>query len=242
MENLLITICARGGSKGIPGKNIKLLNNKPLIQYTIDVAKQIQKIIKGTIIELSTDDSEILKVCSQLGLSSEYIRPAYLATDKSGKVDAIKDLLNYAKDKYNREFNFILDLDVSSPLRTVEEILEAISIFKNNLEALTLFSVNKANKNPYFNMVEENESGFFDISKKRDQLTLSRQTAPKVFELNASFYLYRKKFFEIESKGVITSKSLIFEMNHICFDLDHPNDFEYMDYLLRENKLDLDLL
>lgn len=241
MENLLITICARGGSKGIPGKNIKLLNNKPLIQYTIDVAKQIQKIIKGTIIELSTDDSEILKVCSQLGLSSEYIRPAYLATDKSGKVDAIKDLLNYAKDKYNREFNFILDLDVSSPLRTVEEILEAISIFKNNLEALTLFSVNKANKNPYFNMVEENENGFFELSKKSESTTLSRQAAPKVYELNASFYIYNREFFELNLNGVITNKSIIYNMDHICFDLDHLIDFEFMDYLLTNNKLDFEI-
>ncbi len=235
--NILITLCARGGSKGIPHKNIKLLNGVPLIGYSVKIAKAIQQKYVNSIIELSTDDDEILKVAGQFGIVTEYKRPEILSTDTAGKVDAIKALLYYSEKEYNMVFDFVLDLDISSPLRTLKDIEEAIEIFHQNKEALTLFSVNNANKNPYFNMVEENEEGYFSLSKRRDSTTLSRQSAPSVYELNASFYLYRRSFFNLGLNGVITDKSLIYKMDHICFDLDHMVDFEFMDFLLSNNKL-----
>ena len=85
-------------------------------------------------------------------------------------------------------------------------------------------------------MVEKNEKGYFGLSKKGNFLT--RQSAKEVFELNASFYFYRRCFFNMENKKVINDSSLIYLMNHICFDLDHPIDFEFMNYLLENNKLD----
>lgn len=241
MGNILFTICARGGSKGIPKKNIKNLNGRPLLDYTLQCAKAVQSKVGGYI-ELSTDDIEIIDCARKLGLNTDYIRPEYLANDQAGKVDAIFDLLNYSEKKYNCKFDYVVDLDVSSPLRTVDEVVKAIEIMESNAVALTLFSVNVANKNPYFNMVEEDDNGFFSLSKKLDKITLSRQAAPKVYELNASIYVYRREFFNIEGNGVITSKSLIFPMNHICFDLDHPIDFEFMEYLLMNNKIDFPLV
>jgi len=93
MNNILITICARGGSKGIPGKNIKILNGKPLIGYTIDIAKRFQEKHGNVEIALSTDSDEIIRVAEECGLHSEYKRPASLGGDSVGKIDAIKDVV-----------------------------------------------------------------------------------------------------------------------------------------------------
>jgi CMP-N,N'-diacetyllegionaminic acid synthase len=233
--NLLITICARGGSKGIPGKNIKLLNGKPLIEYTINSAFKFSKKYNANI-ALSTDDVNILNICNSLNLNTKYRRPLELSTDHAGKIDTINDILIFEEKEKNITYDYILDLDVTSPLRTQIDLNEALEKLQNDKNALNIFSVNIANKNPYFNMVEERESGYFELSKKGE--FLSRQTANPVFELNASFYFYRRSFFNLENKKVINDKSLIYLMNHICFDLDHPIDFEFMNYLLENNKID----
>jgi CMP-N,N'-diacetyllegionaminic acid synthase len=233
--NLLITICARGGSKGIPGKNIKLLNGKPLIEYTINSAFKFSKKYNANI-ALSTDDVDILNICNSLNLNTKYRRPLELSTDHAGKIDTISDILIFEEKEKNITYDYILDLDVTSPLRTQNDLIEAFEKLQNDKNALNIFSVNIASKNPYFNMVEERESGYFELSKKGE--FLSRQTANPVFELNASFYFYRRSFFNLEIKKVINDKSLIYVMKHICFDLDHPIDFEFMNYLLENNKID----
>jgi CMP-N-acetylneuraminic acid synthetase len=232
---ILITICARGGSKGIPGKNIKLLNGKRLIEYTIRSAIIFSKKYNAKV-ALSTDDESILSICNSLGLHTEYKRPLALSTDNAGKIDTINDLLLFEEKEQNISFDYILDLDVTSPLRTQSDLIEAFEKLHNDSNALNIFSVNTANKNPYFNMVEERESGYFELSKNGNFLT--RQSANPVFELNASFYFYRRAFFNIENRKVINDRSLIYLMNHICFDLDHPIDFEFMSYLLENNKID----
>jgi CMP-N-acetylneuraminic acid synthetase len=233
--NILITICARGGSKGIPGKNIKLINGKPLIDYTIKVANLFKDKFNSKI-SLSTDDDKIKEVAVKSGLYSNYIRPEYLATDTVGKIDTINDLLLYEETLVDYKYDFILDLDITSPLRTIDDLVQAFEILQRNKNALNIFSVNKANKNPYFNMVEQKEDGYYELSKKGEFLT--RQSAKSVFELNASFYFYRRNFFDSHLRNVINENSLIYEMKHICFDLDHPIDFEFITYLIEKNKLD----
>jgi CMP-N-acetylneuraminic acid synthetase len=239
--DILITICARGGSKGIPGKNIRLLNGKPLIEYSINIAKEFALRNQGQI-AISTDSEEILSVVNATGVTTEYRRPDNLATDNAGKVDAIRDLVDYEEKRLGHKFSFILDLDVTSPLRTLKDLEEAYTLMKADANALTLFSVNDAARNPYFNMVERQENGYFQLSKKLESTTLTRQSAPKVYDLNASFYFYNRAFFDQNSKGVITNSSLIYKMDHICFDLDHPIDFEFMDFLMKSNKLGFDLI
>ena len=238
--NCLITICARGGSKGIPGKNIKKIGEKPLIGYTIEHAIQFKSYLPNTDIFLSTDSEEIKDVTSRISseVDLEYMRPNELATDSAGKIGAISDLLNFAENKSNKTYDYVLDLDVTSPLRNLNDLKEALEIIIHNEVAMNLFSVNVAAKNPYFNMVEMDENGFYSLSKKGQ--FLSRQSAPKVYELNASFYFYKRAFFNENLESAITARSLIYEMKHICFDLDQPLDFELLNYLLVENKLDFD--
>jgi CMP-N-acetylneuraminic acid synthetase len=238
---ILITICARGGSKGIPGKNVKILNNKPLISYTIEVAKQFQQKYNLTDIALSTDSDEIKNVAAECGLESDYTRPSSLAGDSVGKIDVIKNLLLWQENRSSIIYDYVLDMDVTSPLRNLIDLSNSFNILQKNDEALNLFSVNPANRSPYFNMVEKKENGFYSLVKKANSDILTRQSAPKVYGMNASFYFYKRGFFDLGYKSAITDKSLIYEMPHTCFDLDHPMDFEFMNYLMKNNKLDFEL-
>lgn len=237
-EHVLITICARGGSQGIPGKNIKLLNNKPLIAYSIEHAFQLQNALQEAhaIVELSTDSEDIMTVAKRYGLSTNYRRPGHLATDTAGKIDVLHDVLRYSEGAHNCTYDLVIDLDVTAPLRTIDDILGGMRRLKSEPSAVNLFSVSRARRNPYFNMVEKGEDGFFHLVKKGNFVT--RQQAPEVYDLNGSFYIYKRLFFNQEYKSAITDRSLIQAVDHICFDLDDAIDFEFMDWLLRNRKLD----
>jgi CMP-N,N'-diacetyllegionaminic acid synthase len=239
--SILITICARGGSKGIPGKNIRNLAGRPLIDYSIAIAKKFAE-NSGGFVALSTESEEIKTLAASCGLNFDYTRPGYLASDTAGKLETLKDLLFFEEKKNAQSFDYLLDLDVTSPLRTIKDLEDGFKIFLQQKEALTLFSVNKAARNPYFNMVEKKSNNFFNLIKTHDEFFLTRQSAPAVYDMNASFYFYRRKFFDMEKTGPITDRSLIYEMPHICFDLDHLIDFEFMEYLIQNNKLDFQLI
>lgn len=239
MERVLITICARGESKGIPGKNIKLLNGKPLIQYSLETAEKLKSYFDIDI-QLSTDDPKIKEVVTSLGFDTEYYRPKELANDKALKAPVIRHAYTYAKSYFKTEYDFILDLDVSSPLRNINDILNAFKQLKERFDALNIFSVNHAKRNPYFNQVEITENGFVQKVKQADDI-FGRQTAPIVYDMNASFYIYTKNYMEGDYLRAVTDKSLVYAMNHVCFDLDEPMDFVIMELLLTHNKLDFEL-
>jgi CMP-N-acetylneuraminic acid synthetase len=239
--SILITICARGGSKGIPGKNIKDLNGKPLIAYTIHCAEEFSRINKDADVILSTESTEIIEVAARYGLKSGYTRPQALASDTAGKIDVIKDVLIWREGIKNSRYDYILDLDVTSPLRNVHDLTEAMKIIENDDEAVNLFSVNPAARSPYFNMVEQKKNGYYYLVKATGKSIKTRQSAPKVYDLNASFYFYKREFFDSGLRGAVTRNSLIYVMPHICFDLDHPVDFEFLSYLMTSNKLDFKL-
>ena len=236
--NILVTICARGGSKGIPGKNIRQINGVPLIGYTIQVANKFKAHFENVEIALSTDSDEIIQVAQSCGLCSDYKRPDYLANDTVGKIDAIKDIVFYSEKKNSCTYDYVLDLDVTSPLRTLQDLIEAFELIQNDAAAVNLFSVNEAGRSPYFNMVEQKSNGYYAQVVKPEGNVFTRQSAPKCYDLNASFYFYKRRFFDEGYKGAITDKSLIYVMPHVCFDMDHPIDFEIMTYLLTNRKLD----
>jgi CMP-N-acetylneuraminic acid synthetase len=239
--NILITLCARGGSKGIPGKNIKDISGKPLIEYSIDTAKSFA-LKHNAKLALSTDNDLIKNIAEKAGVFTNYKRPDFLATDTAGKIDTINDLVLYEESLVNFKYDYILDLDLTSPLRTVEDLENSFNLLRENEEAYNIFSVNDAARNPYFNMVEENSNGFYSLIKTNpDGIIMTRQSAPKVYDLNASFYWYKRYFFDMNIKSAITNKSLIYVMNHICFDLDHPVDFLFMEFLLQNGKLNFKL-
>lgn len=235
---ILITICARGGSKGIPWKNIKLLNGFPLIYYTIRVAQQFQQKFENVHVVLSTDSLEIMKVAENFELKAAYRRPDFLSGDSVGKIDVINDVLVWQEDAANCKYDYILDLDVTSPLRNLQDLADAFKIIQKNDKAINLFSVSPASKSPYFNMIEQKDNGFFALVKESGNLVVTRQAAYRVFDMNASFYYYKRAFFNLKYKSAVTDKSLIYIVPHTCFDIDHPIDFEIISYLMTNNKLD----
>lgn len=238
--NLLITICARGGSKGIPGKNVKMLHGKPLIAYTIAQAQRFAQSHHADV-ALSTDSEEIRSLAADCGLQTEYLRPHEFATDKAGKEAAMRNVLEYEERKRAKRYDMLLDLDVTSPLRTQEDLHEALKIIHADPKALNLFSVNHAHRNPYFNMVEKVADGYYRLVKIPETPILSRQTAPQVFDLNASFYFFRRAFFDAGWKTPFSDRALIYVMPHVCFDLDEPKDFLLLEYLLDKKLLGFEL-
>ena len=239
MDNILITICGRGGSQGVPGKNIKELNGIPLIGYSINIAKEFAKKYNADI-GLSTDSKEIKDIAAKFGIATNYLRPSHLATSSAGKIGVINDLKEFEEFQRSKKYDFILDLDITSPIRTLKYLEEALSILKQNKEALNIFSVNPSNRNPYFNMVEKNLDGFYQVVKPLEGI-LSRQKAPEVFDMNASFYIFRDTFFLLNNTKSTTERSLVFVMDHVCFDIDHHIDFLIMEFLIANNHLKLEL-
>jgi CMP-N,N'-diacetyllegionaminic acid synthase len=238
--NILITICARGGSKGVPRKNIRLLNGKPLIAYSIEIAKKFSQKFASSI-ALSTDDEEIKIVAEQFGVKTDYYRPDRFSNDVAGKVETIEHLLLYEEEKARLTYDYILDLDVSAPMRTLDDLFEAFELLIANNDAYNLFSVSPPHKNPYFNMVELSDEGYYKLVKPSGKNLLTRQSAPKVYDINASFYFYRRTFFDRKFKSVLTEKAMAYVVNHMSFDIDETIDFEIMEFLVTNNKLDFKL-
>lgn len=236
---LLITICARGGSKGLPGKNIKPIDGKPLIAFTIKHALNFQEAHQHVDILLSTDSIEIQKIAEQSGLKTDYTRPENLAGDTVGKVAVIRDALRYTESKTNIRYDLILDLDVTSPLRTQEDLESGFqkAILSNKL---ILFSVSEAHKNPYFNLVEFDGKDLA-ISKESGGY-LSRQSAPTVYEINGSFYFYKREFFDLNIEKV-TERGIfdIYLMDHPCHDVDNEVDFQYLKFLIESGNSSISL-
>ena len=180
--NILVVIPARGGSKGIPGKNIKLLNGKPLIYYTIDVARTI---VSDENICVTTDDDEIIKVVESYGLKVPFKRPEYLATDTCGSYEVILHALNYY-EKLGYVYDAIVLLQPTSPFRTPLQVKEAIKLYRTDIDMVV--SVKKASSNPYYDCFEEDQNGNLIISKGDDSYK-RRQDCPLVYEYNGAIYV-----------------------------------------------------
>ena len=174
MSKILITICARGGSVGIPKKNIKDVSSLPLIAYSIKTA-QAYSVKHHADIALSTENQEILNVAKKYGLHTQYHRPDLLAGSDIGKLEVLEDLLLYEERKSGHQYDYLIDLDVTSPLRSLLDIEKAFETLMNS-DAYNIFSVSKASRNPYFNMVEKKKNQeYVEIVKTADEF-LTRQS------------------------------------------------------------------
>lgn len=235
MLNLLITICARGGSKGVKGKNIRKLAGHPLIYYTI---KQALSWGKASHVVVSTDSLEIAKVAQQCGSEVPFIRPAHLATDTSPKVPVIRHALLECEKIYNTHFDAVMDLDTTSPIRKTSDLDECLELFTAK-KPKTLFSVVPAHRNPYFNMVELTKSGKAKLSKPSS--FHRRQDAPVVYDMNASIYIYNSNYLRNpKADCAITNNSIIYVMDELSrTDIDSELDFKMIEFLVQKRKVKL---
>ena len=171
---VLCTICARQGSKGVPGKNTKEMLGKPLIAFSIEQALESNLFDK---IVVSTDSEEIKKIAKKYGAKCWFYRPEELCKDDSAKITAIQHALRESEKKFNCKFDQIIDLDVTSPLRNVQDIRKAYNIFlKDGLD--NLITGTRSRRNPYFNMIEIKD-GKVELSKKLKNAPTSRQKSHK---------------------------------------------------------------
>lgn len=179
---ILYIIPARAGSKGLPGKNTKMLGEKPLIVHSIDFA--LKNIKSGDQLCISTNDDEVITIASNLGIQVPFKRPEELASDFATTYDVIMHAIKHYEDQ-NKFFDLVLLLQPTSPFRNQEDFENIIHAYEDDVEMIV--SVKKAKENPYFTIFEENELGFLDKSKKGD--FQRRQDCPDVFTFNGSMYL-----------------------------------------------------
>lgn len=181
----LVIIPARGGSKGVPGKNIKLLGGRPLIQYTIEAGLEITS---SENIVISTDSIEIQVVAQNLGLDVPELRPAKLATDTAGTYEVLLHEVRKL-EKQGRFFNFLIVLQPTSPFRKGFHIIEALKEYDDSIDMVV--SVKETKANPYYVLREEDKQGFLVPSKQHT--ATRRQDTPKVWELNGAIYVINIK-------------------------------------------------
>lgn len=228
----LVIIPARGGSKGIPHKNIKPLAGKPLICYTIDVARSIYP---DEDICVSTDDSEIIQVVEDYGLKVPFVRPAELATDEAGTYEVLLHALNFFGNQ-GKHYDNVAVLQNTSPFRKAEHIKEAIQLYSPDIDMVV--SVKEASTNPYYGCYEENSEGFLHVSKG-DGKYYRRQDAPKVYEYNGAIYIINSESLKRESLSVF-KKRVKYVMDEVSsIDLDTMQDWLYAEFLIKEKVVKL---
>ena len=228
--NPLVIIPARGGSKGIPHKNIKNLNGKPLIYYTIDVARQI---VSDEHICVSTDDAEIIRCVEDYGLKVPFVRPAELASDTAGTYEVLLHAINYY-EKQNRHYDIILLLQTTSPFRTTEQVKEALALYRPDIDMVV--SVNKTKTNPYYNCFEDDDNGY--LKKTIDSIVLTRrQDAPVTYEYNGAIYIINVERMK-ETHMSQFSKRVKYVMDDIhSVDLDTMTDWQFAEFIIKEKLL-----
>ena len=230
---ILGTICCRGGSKGIPWKNIKLLKSKPLIAYTIESA------LASTLINdliISTDDETIAVTAKQYGAKVPFMRPAALATDTASKWPVFIHALETYEEQTGTPVDYIVDMDVTVPLKTSADIDGAISMALNDTTIDVVITGYEPERNPYFNMMEQRADGFFAIVKKGEKPIVRRQDAPLVYSLTPAAYVIKKSAlyaYEHWSKA----KCKVYPIpRERAIDIDTEIDFSIVEFLMEQQR------
>lgn len=227
---VLVIIPARGGSKGIPHKNIKPLNGKPLIHYTIDAARGIAN---DEDICVSTDDADIIKCVEDYGLKVPFVRPAELATDTAGTYEVLLHALDFY-EKQGKEYDVVLLLQNTSPFRSVQHVKEALELYRSDIDMVV--SVNETKTNPYYNCFEDDTEGF--LKKTLDStMFVRRQDAPKTYEYNGAIYIINPVQLKKMPLGKFTRR-IKYVMDDIhSVDLDNMMDWKYAEFIMKEGLL-----
>lgn len=224
----LCTICARGGSKGVKGKNIRMLLGKPLIAHSIQQAKQ-SGLFEA--VAVSSDSEDILAAAKEYGADYLIKRPDELASDHAAKLPAIRHCVAEVELKLGHQVEVIVDLDATSPLRSVEDIQQAVMLLEES-GAGNIITGMPARRSPYFNLVELNSAGIAELSKPLKFQIVRRQDAPKCYDMNASIYVWtRQSLFNGEK--LFNNDTRLFVMpEERSIDIDSELDFRFVEFLM----------
>ncbi|MBN3575777.1 cytidylyltransferase domain-containing protein [Vibrio neptunius] len=223
-------IFVRGGSKGLPGKNIKPLAGKPLLEYSIETAKASSSISK---VFVSTDDDEIAKVAIAAG--AELIeRPSELATDTSAEWHSWRHAINWVQDKFGN-FDRFISLPATSPLRSVEDVESSLIRLEQDSADICI-SVTPAIRSPFFNMVTRTEQGLVELVSKPEGDVTRRQDAPEVFDITTVIYTTTPHYV-LQNFGIFSGKVTSIEVpKHRAVDIDDIYDFKLAEAIVSGDK------
>jgi len=225
----LCTIGARGGSRGVKGKNLRPLLGKPLIAHSIEQAHAAGVF---DAVAVTSDSDAILEAARAAGADHLVKRPDELATDTAPKLPAIRHCILEMEERLATRFDIAVELDPTSPLRLTEDIIGAIALFEET-DADSVITGAPARRSPYFNLVERDADGHVGLSKPRDAIVHRRQDSPACFDMNASVYVWRRDPFVADPR-VFYPHTRLFEMpEERSIDIDTELDFQIVEMILR---------
>lgn len=235
-SNVLITICGRAGSKGCKNKNLKNFLGKPLVYYTLSAAfmfKEQVKEIAEVDVCINTDSFELSQIVLSKYPEVVHIeRSAALGEDYVPKAAVWHNCIDIMNKKYEKKYDYMIDLDITSPLRKTMDVCNAFKLKLERLDADMVESVCQCRRNPYFNMYKEDGNY---VSTVIDSSLTTRQAAPKVYDENASIYVLNTKFFDGNENNMLNeAKTVIYEMQDTAvLDIDSEEDFELMEVIAK---------
>lgn len=231
-NKILCTICARGGSKGVKGKNFKLINGKPLIAYTIETALQ-SGLFEHVVV--SSNSKDIQSIAVEYGAEVFFTRPAELASDNAAKIPVIRHAFIESEKHYSEKYDILVDLDATSPLRTVDDIKACIDLLiKTKCE--NVITAMPSRRSPYFNLIERNAAGRWDVSKKIKNAVVRRQDAPACYDMNASIYVWTHSSILHNDSVFNTTTELYVMPEERSIDIDSELDFQFVEFLLNRKE------
>ena len=232
--NTIAFIFARGGSKGLPGKNIRPFAGKPLIAWAIEQAKAVRRIHR---VIVSTDAKDIADVAMEYGADVPFLRPAHLATDSSPEWLAWRHALAFVQETEGILPDAMVSVPVTAPLRQPTDIDNCLDAFSTGLADIVI-TVTEARRNPYFNMVKANPDGTVGLVIPPDKGVSRRQDAPIVYDMatvayvaNPTFILTQNSMFE----GRVKAVEVPIER---AIDIDTLFDFQVAEFLLQQSKIE----
>lgn len=232
---ILCVIGARGGSEGLPGKNIRPLRGKPLIAWSIEQARATPEIDR---VVVSTDSPAIADAARKAGADVPFMRPAELAGSTVGKFQVWQHALSACSAHYAEAYEAFVDLDCTNPLRESKDISAAIRQFREGRSrgVDAIFTICEARKNPYFNMVETDAAGALRMSKQLAGTVVARQAAPAVYEHVASIYVLDPAYLQ-RANHLLDGHAEGYDIGpEKSFDIDSELDFRIVDLLMGDRR------
>ena len=225
---ILYLIPARAGSKGLPGKNTKLLGDKPLIAYSIEFALQNMK--EGDELCISTNDQSVVDIADRMNVKVPFIRPEELASDFASSYEVMLHAVEYY-EKISKNFDALFLLQPTSPLRANDDYKNIISAFDNDVDMVV--SVKKSKENPYFTLFEEDTLGYLHKSKEGE--FSRRQDCPEIYAFNGSMYLIRIEAMKKSALNQFKKVKKVIMPEERSVDIDTLTDWNLAEFYLKVN-------
>ncbi len=226
-------IFARGGSKGLPGKNIRQLAGKPLIAWSIEQARAVQRIER---VIVSTDCQNIADVALQYGAEVPFMRPKKLALDDTPEWLAWQHALNYLKETEGRLPKVMVSVPTTAPLRSVIDLNNCLDEYEKNVDVDVVVTVTEALRSPYFNMLKRNSDGTVELVIPTTKKLTRRQDVPSVYDMSTVAYVVRTEFVMKHQSifdGIVRAVNVPRERS---IDIDTLMDFRMAEFYLSQRR------